>query len=59
MLDFDLPTAFRGQYQPIRRLGQGNFGTCWVVVDQAKGIPEEDIEYVLNVTWALGRLAYF
>lgn len=33
MLNPDLPNAFRGQYQPIKRLGQGNFGTCWVVHD--------------------------
>ena len=33
MLNPDLPNAFRGAYQPIRRLGQGNFGTCWVVHD--------------------------
>ena len=33
MLDTDLPAPFRGQFQPIKNLGQGNFGTCWLVQD--------------------------
>jgi len=48
MLDRDLPAPFKGQYQAIKNLGQGNFGTCWLVRDLKNGQTRDVVNLVVK-----------